>query len=267
MQVIDFRARPNTAEYLRMWQGLQQQRFLEKLGRTLPGPASLEAFVDELDRNQIQRAVFTGRQQVRNGTVSFGVANDYVLECQKDYPDRIVGFAGIDISQAAADAVAEVRRAAGLGFKGVSLDITGDTILGDVAYAVYDACVKLRLLVIVTMGAFVRPIVDPWQLDRIATDFPSLRVIGSHACYPQVTELVAVAYRNEHVFLECSLYVYLPGAEPFIDAARSLIRDKVLYASSYPLHPLDTVERFRALGLPDDALELILYRNAAGLLA
>lgn len=60
--------------------------------------------------------------------------------------------------------------------------------------------------------------------------------------------MIAVAWRCENVFFENSFYHFAPSAGALVDAANSMIGDRMLYASAYPFSPIsETLERFRAL--------------------
>ncbi len=79
--------------------------------------------------------------------------------------------------------------------------------------------------------------------------------------------VIAVAWRCENVFFENSFYHFAPGADALVDAANSMIGDKMLYASAYPFSPIgETLERFRALPFRPDVAEKVLYINADKLL-
>lgn len=79
--------------------------------------------------------------------------------------------------------------------------------------------------------------------------------------------IVSLAWRCENVFFENSFYHFGPGAGVLVDAANSVIGDKMLYASAYPFSPIgETLERFRALPFKPDVAEKVLYINADKLL-
>ena len=95
MRVIDFRARPNTEQYMGMYPDPSPWARFFDCAR--PEPVSLEAFVKALDGVGVSQAVFTGRQTPVNT-----LSNDSVHECVQAYPDRLFGFAGIDPTKGAA---------------------------------------------------------------------------------------------------------------------------------------------------------------------
>lgn len=267
MTVIDFRARPNTPEYMSMYP--PDYPFFDLVpGHDNPGKRTLEAFVAALDRHGIDRAVFTGRQTVEDGEIVRGIPNDYVADCVEQYPDRLIGFAGIDCEADIMAATAEIERSIEtLGLSGVSLDPTHANDRRH--YPLYAKAAELDVPVVITMGPNVGTLGEsqnPARIDTIATDFPDLTIVCSHAAWPRPTEFVALAYRRPNVYIDGSIYQYFPGAEPFVAAAEDLIREKVLYASAFPFNPLDSIERFRDLPLSDEALEAITSENAARVL-
>src|SRR5699024_7454746 len=108
---------------------------------------------------------------------------------------------------------------------------------------------------------------DPRSVDRVAEDFPDLTIVCSHGCWPKTDQFIALAYRHDNVYLESSIYEFLPGAQPFIEAARTILQDRVVYASAFPFNPLDTHKRFvETFDFPPDVLEKIMSGNAARVL-
>ena len=107
---------------------------------------------------------------------------------------------------------------------------------------------------------------SPHPIATVAEEFPDLTIVCAHASWPTPTFFVNLAYRHENVYLDGSIYQFFPGAEPFIEAAKGLINEKVLWASAFPFGPLDDVERLKDRGFDDEALENVLYNNAAEVL-
>ena len=268
LKIIDFRARPNTPEYMRLFSGSEWALTWQRFKQDPPPSEPLSDFVVALDKHGIARAVFTGRQVVKNGSLSWGITNDYVAECVQQYPERLVGIAGID-PRVGQDAVKEVRRAVlTLGLRGISLDPDLVRMPPDdpIYYPVYTAASDLRAPVIVTMGPLVGRFAHPWAVDRVAEDFPDLTIVCSHGCWPQVTEFIALAYRRRNVYLEASIYEFFPGAEPIFVAAESFLRDRIIYASAFPFNPLSVVGRFIDLVSDSSTLEMLMHDNAARVL-
>jgi predicted TIM-barrel fold metal-dependent hydrolase len=81
-----------------------------------------------------------------------------------------------------------------------------------------------------------------------------------------VTELIALAYKYENVYLEASIYEFLPGAEPIFEAANTILQDKVIYASGFPFRPLADLQRFLEYPFAPEVVQKLVYGNAARVL-
>lgn len=89
----------------------------------------------------------------------------------------------------------------------------------------------------------------------------------SHGCYPWVNEIIMVVQRNRNVYLELSEYEQSPFSEGYIQAANTMIGDKVIFASAHPfLDFKGQIALYRKLPFSPQALENIFYNNAAKLL-
>jgi predicted TIM-barrel fold metal-dependent hydrolase len=269
MSIIDFRARPNTDVYMKDIAGPANADIWK---RPLFGPEPpiepLADFVKELRKNDVERAVFTGRQVGTPDKLSVGFPNDYVAKCVSEYPDLLIGFAGVDPTIGYSAVVEAERAVKELNLRGISLDPHNVRLMPDDRrmYPIYEKAAELKVPVVFTMGPVVGRWGNPWAVDVVAEDFPQVTFICSHACWPEVTDLISLPYRRDNVYLEASIYYFLPGAEPFIEAARTIIQDRVVYASAFPFMPINVIERFRKLGFSDAVFRKLTYTNAARIL-
>jgi len=272
MPIIDFRARPPTPEYLRALDLPLTQTVMRKLGSTRPRPQTLEEWMTDLERRDVRRVVFAGRQSA--ATSANDVTNDYVADVMRRFPDRVVGIAGVDPMLGMAAVREATRAVAELGLRGVALDpYGGNTAANDRRlYPVYAKCAELNVPVIVTTGPlpFAGPRLahgDVKPLDDVACDFPELTIVIDHTGWPWVQETIALAFRHENVFIDTSFYIHLPGTALLAEAANTIIPDRVLFASGFPAVSIETaLERVAALPFTPEALEGVLFRNAERLL-
>jgi predicted TIM-barrel fold metal-dependent hydrolase len=271
--IIDFRCRPNTPEYMGVGPGPEDKLNAlkwERWGVTEPAPVPLDEFISMMDFAGIDMGVFTGRQigSIKDG-LAFGISNEYLAECVKRYPDRLVAFTGVDMSLGE-ESAAEVRRTVEeYGFKGVSLDPRMTNTLPDdkAAYPIYEVAQELGIPVVFTMGPIVAKFGDPYRLDQPAIDFPDLNFVCSHAPWPHVNEFLALAYRRPNIYLEPSIYWNLPGNGALFEAANGILVDQILYGSGHPFQPLQVVDAFkRQINWSKESWEKISYKNAARLL-
>ena len=269
MKVIDFRIRPNTAEYMKLYTGPGYALLWRRFGLPEPAAVALDYFSAEAHEQSVELGVFTGR----NSNWA-RLSNDYVRATAAETGGLLLTAFGIDPYSAQREAelgaAAEDERNIG-----IALDPPGDPIAAEptgwddeaVMFPIYEFAAANKLVAILTVGPFVGQFYgDPGPIERIARTFPDLRLVIAHGCWPRSEELVATAYRNDNVYLEASIYAFHPGAHVFREGAATLIADKVVYASAFPFQPLDAWKRYVGLGWPEDALQKILYANARRLI-
>lgn len=273
MQIIDARARPNTREYMSLFDASPGLKTVfRKMGAPFPPSVSMDEFVREMKAAGISRVVCTGRDIETTG--GWKVTNDYVAGLVAAYPDHIIGIAGIDPLKGSGAVREAFRAVRELGLRGVSIDpFAGGIYANDRrVYPLYELCTELDVPVFITIGPL--PVTGPYlrygspmAVDEVATDFPGLRIMCSHGGWPFTGEMIAIAFRHENVYFETSVYHFMPGADRCVDAANTCIADKYLFATAFPFAPMkETVERFLKLPFKPDVLEQVLYKNAARLL-
>jgi hypothetical protein len=102
----------------------------------------------------------------------------------------------------------------------------------------------------------------------VAAAFPKLRIVAYHGYWPNVQQLVGVAFRHENVFLVPDMYLFLPGSEVVVQAANGFLGEQLLFGSSYPFRPIgQSVEDAQRLGFKDAVLEKFFAGNARRVLA
>jgi predicted TIM-barrel fold metal-dependent hydrolase len=274
MKVIDFRFRPNTPETVtgiqnsKMWKELCEYINFSKMQAQ-----SLDEVVADMDRHNVVKAVITGRDcETTYGAPS---NNDSVIDFVKAYPNKFIGFIGLDPHKGMA-AIAEIKASVEeLGMRGAAVDPYLAQIYANDAkyYPIYSKCCELDIPIIFTTGpATLVPgaIIDhaaPRYIDVVARDFPDLKMIISHGGYPWVNEAITVAERNRNVYIDLSEYEHSPMAEAYMQAANTMIPNKVLYASAHPfVHFKDALAKYEQLPLEPQVRQKIMYDNAAQLL-
>lgn len=274
MKVIDFRFRPNTPETVT---GIQNSKMWKELCEYIDfgkmQPRSLAEVVTDMDRYQVVRAVITGRDcETTYGAKS---NNDSVIEFVQAYPHKFIGFVGLDPHKGMA-AIAELKASVEeLGMRGAAVDPYLAQIYANDAkyYPIYAKCCELDVPIVFTTGPATLvqgAIIDhvaPRYIDVVARDFPELKVIISHGGYPWVNEAITVAERNKNVYLEWSEYEHAPMAEAYVQAANTMIPDKVLYASAHPFVDFkQALAKYEKLPLKPEVRQKIMHDNAAKLL-
>ncbi len=241
-------------------------------------PTSAAEFISLLDSEGIDRVVLPVED---NETVLGSKTNNETLAefCAHDR-SRLIGFAGADPLKGMTG-VRELEHAVReLGLHGLNvgpfwqhLDPSDRRY-----YPLYAKCVELDVPVIVhaSVNFSLESEMDhshPRHIDRVATDFPELKIVATHGGWPWVTELVAVAWRRPNVYIDTAAqrprYVGLPdtGWSTLVHFGNSVLQDRVLFASRWPLLPFaETIEELRQLPLKPAVLDKWLGLNAARLL-
>ena len=274
MRIIDFRFRPNTPETLT---GIANSPMFKGLCELIKFPSmppqSLAEVVEELDRHHVVKAVITGRDcETTYGAKS---NNQSVLDFVHAYPDKFIGFAGVDPHKGMR-AIRDLMHAVlDNGMKGAAIDpYLAQIYVNDAKYyPTYAKCCELDIPIIITTGPATlvpKAIIDhvaPRYIDFVARDFPELKIVVSHGGYPWVNEMINIAQRNANVYLDLSEYEHSPLSEAYLQAANTMISDKVLYASAHPFVDFRTsLKLYEKLPLRDDVREKVMYANAARLL-
>ena len=274
MKAIDFRFRPNTPEIINgIRNSAMFKRTCEAIGFDKRVAEPLDKIVENLDKLGIVRAVVTGRDcETTYGSPS---NNPEVLKFCQAYPEKFVGFWGVDPHKKMA-AVRDLETAIGeRGMKGAALDpYLAHTKPSDARYyPIYAKCSELNAPVIITMapppdvpGAILE-YADPRDVDKVARDFPELVIVMSHGGYPFVGEAVYVCLRNANVCMDISEYERAPMVDIYIDGMKKMIGDKVVFASAHPfIEVSDALKAYSGFGLSDETLEKVMYGNAARIL-
>jgi predicted TIM-barrel fold metal-dependent hydrolase len=108
---------------------------------------------------------------------------------------------------------------------------------------------------------------DPIHLDDVAQDFPELRIVMAHPSFPWQDVALSIASRREHVYIDLSGWSPKYFPPQLVHYANTMIRDKVLFGSDFPvLTPERWLADFAAADFRDDVRPGILKGNAARLL-
>ena len=227
--------------------------------------------------------------------MGFAAYNDYVGNLIRQHQGRIIGFAGIDPRRGKAATRDLERCVEGMGFRGVKLwPLTGFYPDDEAFYPFYRRAEELGAVVLCHTGSGPPPTYlkfsRPLYVDKVAVDFPGIKIIMAHVGHPWVEEALAVAYKNPNVYVDISGWQLSCRRVPLALAqclamAKAMHGGvgKVLFGSDWPLFTefmsqKEWVETIRSLGHPtplqimglpeitEDDKNAILGENAAGVL-
>ncbi len=274
MEIIDFRFRPNTPEVI---DGIRNSTMFKAACKVIGFDKRAAQPLDDIVRDMVRRgvglAVVTGRDC--ETTYGFPANNGSVLEFVRAYPERFIGFWGIDPHKGMA-AVRETEHAVReLGMRGIAVDPYLAHIPAHDAryYPLYSKCCELGIPVFITTApppqvpGAVMDYSDPRHVDIVARDFPELVVIMSHGGYPFVNEAIFTCLRNANVYMDLSEYERAPMAEAYIQAMNALIGDKVVFASAHPfIEQADALAAYEEMPLFPEVRQKVMAGNARRIL-
>ena len=108
---------------------------------------------------------------------------------------------------------------------------------------------------------------NPMDLDDVAADFPDLTIILAHPSFPWQDEALSVSLHKPNVYLDLSGWLPRHFPPQLVQYADTLLADKVMFGSDYPMISPDRwLADFAELKVRDDVRPRILKGTAARLL-
>jgi predicted TIM-barrel fold metal-dependent hydrolase len=276
VRAIDFMYYVATPEFIAKWNDAKKGELICRMERaigSLPSFDSIDAMVRKMDEANVERVFITQTKMWSywNKWMYMDTTLEEVAQYTRAHPDRFVGLAGYNPFRIK-DSLKEIEVAVrDYGFKGVYVHIYGfDLPLHDPRmYPLYAKCVELDIPVSMQVGHVLEAMPSeharPMYLDRIACDFPDLRMIGAHTGWPWVEELISVAYKWENIWLGIDAWMpkYLkPEVIQFIGSRMG--QDRCLWGTN-GLPWKESLDQVEQLGLRPEAKRKLLRDNAVEL--
>ena len=108
---------------------------------------------------------------------------------------------------------------------------------------------------------------NPMLLDIVAADHPGLRIIFAHPSVPWQDEANSIAIHKTNVYIDLSGWSPKYFPESLVRLAGGALKERVLFATDFPLiTPEKWLDAFAGLPIDDAVRPLILKDNAARLL-
>jgi predicted TIM-barrel fold metal-dependent hydrolase len=277
--LIDFSSRPPAPGFNPPAPHLQNYRRVyaasERRSAESSAAADVEAYLATYEALGARHVVLKARDV--ETTFGFRIANETVADFCRAHGPRYIGFAGVDPHKGKA-AVDEFDHAVrNLGLRGLNLQCfelklrPNDPLLNPL----YEKALELDVPVNIHCGinfsaATPMSYGRPEYLDEVMVAFPGLRVCASPPGWPWVTELIGVCWRHPTLYIGV-LAVRLKllakphsGYEPLLQYGRTILQDKMIFGSSFPMMPAAAaVEELKALSMEDAVKRKWLHDNAA----
>ena len=208
------------------------------------------------------------------------VTNDEVVRFAQANADVAIPFASIDPHRGI-EGVEEAKRLVSEGaVRGLKLHppIQQFTPNDSIAYPLYEVFAEVRLPVVfhtghsgigtgMPAGGGIRlKYGNPMPIDDVAVDFPNLPIILAHPSFPWQDEAISICLHKPNVYIDLSGWSPKYFSPTLVQYANTLLKNKVLFGSDYPLITPDRwLADFEKIPIRDEVRPLILKENAVRL--
>jgi uncharacterized protein len=223
--------------------------------------------------------VFTVDAEAATGTKA--IPNEEVAQAAIDNPDVLIPFASIDPHKGKLGVRQAQRLVTDYGVRGFKFHPNVQAFYPNdrMAYPLYEAIEAAGAIAVFHTGqtgigagapgggGIRLKYSDPMLVDDVAVDFPGMRTILAHPSFPWQDEALAVATHKPLVYIDLSGWSPKYFPPQLVQYANTLLKDKVLFGSDYPMISPDRwLADFASLPIKDEVRPKILKWNAAGLL-
>lgn len=274
-RLIDTHAHQPTSEFLHDAGGEMMRDAADRFGTDLE-TWGYEEMREEYDAAGIGRAVLLGWDAETN-TGNPPVPNDYVAAVRDEHPDFFIGFGSVDPhkSDCIPEAIRCVEDLALSGFKFQQI-AQGFDPSADCYKPLWDTIEDLGVPVVFhggnsTLGACAAggrglkiKYGNPMLIDEVAATHPELDILIAHPAFPWEKEQLAICQQKGNVYMDLSGWIPKYIDEQVLHYAGTLLRDKVMFGTDYPMiDPKTWLDSFATDTNFDEATQRkLLYENA-----
>ncbi len=276
VKAIDIMYYVATPEFIAKWNEAKKGELIcrmEKAIGGLPQFDSIESMIGKMDEAGVEKVFITQCKMwsYRNQWMYMDTKLKEVAQYTTRYPDRFVGLAGYNpfrIKESLQEIEQGVKE---YSFKGVYVHIYGfDIPLCDAKmYPLFAKCVELDIPVSMQVGHVLEAMPSehgrPIYLDRIASDFPDLKMVGAHTGWPWVEELMSACYKWENIYFGIDGWMpkYLgPGIIHFMNSRMGM--DRCVWGTN-GLPWKASLDQLEQIALKEEVKRKVLRDNAAQL--
>lgn len=197
------------------------------------------------------------------------ISNEEVLDVVSAHPNAFAGLASVDIRNPV-EGIRTLRKYVGEhGFKGLRIVqwLWELPCTHPLYYPLLAECVELGVPVCLQVG-HTGPLRSsesgrPCHIERIALDFPDLKIVCGHIGYPWTAEMIAVATKFPNVYIDTSAYVPKRYPQELVTYMKRHGKHKVMFGTNYPMISADTcIAQLGLLELNEDVEAHFLDKNA-----
>jgi uncharacterized protein len=228
---------------------------------------------------KLAAVIFTVDAETQTGRPA--VRNEEIAEVAAANADVLIPFASVDPGKGKR-AVADARRLiSDYGFRGFKFhpNVQAFSPNDRAVYPLYEVIAEAGLPAVfhtghsgigsgLPGGGGIRlKYSNPMLVDDVAVDFPELTIVLAHPSFPWQDEAISVALHKQQVYIDLSGWSPKYFAPQLVRYANTLLRDRVLFGSDYPLITPDRwLADFAEADFKDEVRPLILKDNAVRML-
>ncbi|TFG19064.1 MAG: amidohydrolase, partial [Promethearchaeota archaeon] len=218
-----------------------KKKFMHKMLKNLTANISIDQYIELMDKFKIDKIVIVSFNAKTAYDIVL-VTNEDVANFVERHPDRLIGFAGIDMP--ASDAIDQLEYAiTSLGLKGLKLVPPVQKI--DISDKKYDPIWK-KLIDLdiplwthgghqVSTAGSIAKYGHPLLVDEVAMRYPELKIVIGHMAIPWFWDAYSVVLRHPNVYIDISAHYDLYSYFPWDAYVNYNITHKVFFASDHPL--------------------------------
>ncbi|SFE85434.1 amidohydrolase family protein [Blastococcus tunisiensis] len=232
-------------------------------------------------RERKMAAVVFGVDSVSQTGEEMVPGNEEIAELAAEHADVLIPFASIDPGRGAAGVRAARRLITEHGVRGFKFHPNTQGFFPNdrAAYPLYEVIAEHGLIALFHSGqtgvgagspgggGIRLKYSNPLHVDDVAVDFPDLDIILAHPSFPWQDEALSVATHKPRVHIDLSGWSPKYFPPQLVQYANSLLKDKVLFGSDFPVITPDRwMKDFAGLPIKDEVRPKIMKDNAARLL-
>ena len=258
--------------------GEEYDRAADKYFRSSSRPTIAETVTAYRER-KIGLVMFTVDAETQMGRRR--IPNEEIAEAAQQNSDMMIAFASIDPHKGKMGAREARRLVEEHGVKGFKFHPTvqGFHPNDRMAWPLYEVVAEFGLPAIfhsghsgigsgMRCGGGLRlEYSNPMHLDDVAIAFPDMQIVIAHPSWPWQDEALSVAMHKPNVWIDLSGWSPKYFPPQLVQYANTLLKDRVLFGSDYPLITPDRwMKDFAEAGFKEEVRPLILKENAVRLL-
>lgn len=224
--------------------------------------------------------VFTVDASSRTGQDP-AVSNEELAELAAKHDDVIIPFASIDPAKGKKGALLARQLIEEYGIRGFKFHPPVQAFYANdrMAYPLYEVIAEHHLPAVFHTGlagggartpgggGIRLKYGNPMFIDDVAVDFPEMPIVLAHPSFPWQDEALSIAIHKPTVYIDLSGWSPKYFAPQLVQHANTILRDKVLFGSDFPLITPDRwMADFEKISIRDEVRPLIMKENAIRLL-